>query len=52
MEHILFLGHVNTGDEIIVDPEKIEGIVFWKTPQNVPEVKSFLGLADYDRRLI
>ena len=30
-----------------VDPAKIEAIVSWKLPQNVIEVRSFLGLAEY-----
>ena len=52
MEKISFLGHVITGDGITVDPEKIEAIVCWKTPRNVTEIKSFLGLAGYYRRFI
>ena len=52
MEHISFLGHVITGDGIAVDPEKIEAILSWKSPRNVTEVKSFLGLVGYYRRFI
>ena len=34
---------------IRVDPAKIEVIVSWKSPRNVIEVRSFLGLAGYYR---
>ena len=34
---------------IRVDPTKIEAVVNWKPPQNVTEVRSFLGLVGYYR---
>ena len=37
---------------IIFDPAKIEAIVNWKPPRNVTEVRSFLGLTGYYRRLV
>jgi hypothetical protein len=35
-----------------VDPTKVEAIMEWPTPMNVPEVCSFMGLAGYYRWFI
>ena len=35
-----------------MDPSKIEVILEWKSPRNVTEVHSFLGLAGYYRRFV
>ena len=36
----------------MVDPQKIEAILNWEAPTNQIEMRSFLGLAGYYRRLI
>ena len=47
-----FLGHIVSKEGIRVDPEKIEVVVEWKPPRNVIEMRSFLGLAGYNRRVV
>jgi hypothetical protein len=49
---IHYLGHVISGEGIVVDPAKVEAIMEWPAPTNVPEVHSFMGLAGYYRRFI
>ena len=47
IDHVVFLGHVVSGQGIEVDSKKIEAVVKWETPRNVAEVRSFLRLAGY-----
>jgi hypothetical protein len=35
-----------------VDPSKVKDVLSWKTPQNISDIKIFLGLAGYYRRFI
>ena len=43
----IFLGHVVFGNEIFINPRKVEAIVKWKHPKTVIEIQSFLGLIEY-----
>ena len=45
LKEVSFLGHIVSAEGIRVDPAKIEAVVNWKSPQNLTEVRSFLGLA-------
>ena len=52
LEEVSFLGHVLSKDGIAVDPSKVQDVLDWKQPQNVHEIRSFLGLEGYYRRFI
>ena len=52
LNKVAFLGHVISTEGISVDPQKIEAIVNWKPPTKVYEVRSFLGLAGYYRKIV
>ncbi|GJT19759.1 putative reverse transcriptase domain-containing protein [Tanacetum coccineum] len=52
LREVRFLGHVINGNEIHVDPSKIEAVKNWKAPRTLTEVRLFLGLAGYYRRFI
>ena len=47
LKEVSFLIHIMSVKGIRVDSAKMEAIVSWKPPQNVTEVRSFLGLAGY-----
>ena len=47
-----FLGHIISGNGIVVDPSKVDVVSQWETPKSVTETRSFLGLAGYYRRFI
>ncbi|GAB2278011.1 hypothetical protein Dimus_039264 [Dionaea muscipula] len=49
---VAFLGHILSMNDISVDPKKVEAVLAWKAPKNVPEIRSFLGLAGYYRKFI
>nr|GEV97868.1 putative reverse transcriptase domain-containing protein [Tanacetum cinerariifolium] len=52
LQHVHFLGHVVNSEGIHVDPNKIEAVKNWRPPKTPTEIRSFLGLAGYCRRLI
>ena len=47
---VVFLGHEVSADGVRPDPTNIEKVSTWRTPKNVSEVRSFLGLASYYRK--
>ncbi|GJW74555.1 putative reverse transcriptase domain-containing protein [Tanacetum coccineum] len=49
---VQFLGHVIDSRGIHVDPAKIESIKDWASPKTPTEIRQFLGLVGYYRRLI
>ncbi|KAK4383770.1 Retrovirus-related Pol polyprotein from transposon [Sesamum angolense] len=47
-----FLGHVISGNGVMLDPSKVKAIMEWRIPKNATEVRSFLRLAGYYRRFV
>ncbi|GJZ55546.1 putative reverse transcriptase domain-containing protein [Tanacetum coccineum] len=52
LREVQFLRHVINGNEIHVDPSKIEAVKNWKALRTPTEVRLLLGLAGYYRRFI
>ncbi|KAH0758098.1 hypothetical protein KY290_021591 [Solanum tuberosum] len=51
LEYVEFLGHNIFGDGIRVDTQKIEIVQNWPRPTSPTDIRSFLGLAGYYRRV-
>ncbi|KAD4180261.1 hypothetical protein E3N88_28852 [Mikania micrantha] len=52
LREVQFLVHVVNPEGIMVDPAKVEMVMKWSLPKSPTEVRSFLGLAGYYRRII
>ncbi|KAH9299919.1 hypothetical protein KI387_044615, partial [Taxus chinensis] len=49
---IQYLGHIISGEGIIVNPSKIRAIMDWPVPTTVTEVRNFMGLVGYYKRFV
>jgi len=47
-----FLGHILSKDGLRVDPKKTSAVADWPIPQDISQVRSFLGMANYFRKFI
>ncbi|WP_227487730.1 hypothetical protein, partial [Nocardioides malaquae] len=49
---VQYLGHVVSEHGVETDPRKISALTTWPKPQNIQQLKSFLGFSEYYRRFI
>lgn len=49
---LAYLGHTISKDGIHTDPAKVEKITHWPTPQNVDELRTWLGMIGYYSRYL
>ena len=52
MKEITFMGHRITQDGLQPDPDKVKAILELNTPQNVEQLRRFLGIANYLGRFL
>jgi hypothetical protein len=52
LKEIKFLGHTISQDGIVIDLDKVQEVMNWKSPTTVCQIRSFLRLAGYYRRFI
>jgi hypothetical protein len=52
LKEVSFLGHIISEGGISIDPSNVKDVLSWNTPQNVSDIRSFLGPVGYYRRFI
>jgi len=52
VDQLKYLGHIVDREGIRTDPEKVSAVADWPEPQNVKQIRQFLGMASWYRRFI
>lgn len=52
VDQLKYLGYIVDGEGIRTDPEKVSAVADWPEPQNVKQIRQFLGMASWYRRFI
>jgi len=47
-----FVGFIIKLGKISIDPKKIKAIVSWQEPENITQLRSFLGFYNYYKRFM
>ncbi|MCH84334.1 hypothetical protein A2U01_0005166, partial [Trifolium medium] len=52
VKEIEYLGHIVNGEGVSMDKDKVQALLEWPTPQNIKQLRGFLGLTEYYRRFM
>lgn len=52
LKQVDYLGHTVSGNDVAVDVSKVQAVLDWPQPQNLKQLRGFLGLTGYYRKFI